>query len=146
MQYKNEIFLITLKSVSFHNIFFQNYIKITKLLRSFHMIFSPKNPLPNIFPSHPQNSELMDKLTASETEAAELKNLVDDLEYELDSAKTRVTKLDCHLSDAMQKLKTFQEGEITVQGGGEGVSKNKVSVIKGSFGVVSCVYYYWKHL
>lgn len=75
----------------------------------------------------------MDKLTAAETEAAELKNLVDDLEYELDSAKTRVQKLDCHLSDAMTKLKTFQEGEITVQGGGEGVSKNKVSAL-----VVSC--------
>ena len=29
-----------------------------------------------------QNSELMDKLTAAETEAAELKNLVDDLEYD----------------------------------------------------------------
>ena len=76
----------------------------------------------------PQNSELMDKLTAAETEAAELKNLVDDLEYELGNAKTRVLKLDCRLSDATQKLKTFQEGEITVQGGGEGVSKNKVSV------------------
>ena len=69
----------------------------------------------------------MDKLTAAETEAAELKNLVDDLEYELGNAKTRVLKLDCRLSDATQKLKTFQEGEITVQGGGEGVSKNKVS-------------------
>ena len=85
-----------------------------------------------------QNSELMDKLTAAETEAAELKNLVDDLEYELGNAKTRVLKLDCRLSDATQKLKTFQEGEITVQGGGEGVSKNKVSVTGAYWGPFEC--------
>ena len=85
----------------------------------------------------------MDKLTAAETEAAELKNLVDDLEYELGNAKTRVLKLDCRLSDATQKLKTFQEGEITVQGGGEGVSKNKVSGARGCRCILGTFCRYW---
>ena len=74
-----------------------------------------------------QNAELTDKLAASETEVAELKNQVEDLEYHLNSATQRVDKLDRHLADTMQKLKTYQEGEIKVQGGGEGVSKNKVN-------------------
>ncbi|KAK2140818.1 hypothetical protein LSH36_1238g00029 [Paralvinella palmiformis] len=76
-----------------------------------------------------KNAELTDKLAASETEVAELKNQVEDLEYHLNSATQRVDKLDRHLADTMQKLKTYQEGEIKVQGGGEGVSKNKFNEI-----------------
>jgi len=57
---------------------------------------------------------------------AELKNQVEDLEYQLAIATNRVDKLDKHLGDAQTKLKTYQEGEIKVTGGGEGVSKNKV--------------------
>ena len=73
-----------------------------------------------------QNSELSDKLTAAETEAAEQKNQVEELEYNLNSASHRVEKLDRHLADTMLRLKTYEEGEIKVDGGGEGVSKNKV--------------------
>lgn len=70
----------------------------------------------------------MDNLGATETEVAELKNKVDDLEYYLAAERQTVDKLDRHLSAALQKMKTYQEGEIKVQGGGEGVSKNKVSL------------------
>lgn len=77
-----------------------------------------------------KNSDLVDSLGAAETEVAELKNKVDDLEYHLAAERQVVDKLDKHLSDALQKLKTYQEGEIKVQGGGEGVSKNKVSPLK----------------
>ncbi len=73
-----------------------------------------------------QNSEVTDKLNAAETEAAELKNKIEDFEYNLDAATTKVDKFDRHLADAYLKIKTFEEGDITVQGGGEGVSKKKV--------------------
>ena len=90
-------------------------------------LYSSSSVYCKYFLSHQQNAELTDKLAASETEVAELKNQVEDLEYHLNSATQRVDKLDRHLADTMQKLKTYQEGEIKVQGGGEGVSKNKVS-------------------
>lgn len=67
-------------------------------------------------------------MAAAETEVAELKNQVEDLEYHLANANHHVEKLDRHLSETMAKLKTYQEGEIKVQGGGEGVSKDKVSI------------------
>ena len=73
-----------------------------------------------------QHSEILDKLAAAETEAAELKNKNDDMEYNLEIATTKVDKFDRHLADAYQKIKTFEEGAITVAGGGEGVSKKKV--------------------
>lgn len=72
-------------------------------------------------------------MVAAETEVAELKNQVEDLEYHLASANHRVEKLDKHLSETMAKLKTYQEGEIKVQGGGEGVSKDKVITVFGQF-------------
>lgn len=77
-----------------------------------------------------QNSELMDKLTAAETETAELHNNVEELEYNLDVSRTRIDKYDRHLSDAMAKVRTYEEGTVTIQGGGEGVSRKKVSHCK----------------
>ena len=69
---------------------------------------------------------MSEKLTAAETEAAETRNQVEELEYNLSTATDRIDKLDRHLVSATAKLATYQEGAITVQGGGEGVSKNKV--------------------
>lgn len=92
-----------------------------------------QNMVTEIHQSHREltlkNSELQDKVVAAETEVAELKNQVEDLEYHLASANHRVEKLDKHLSETMAKLKTYQEGEIKVQGGGEGVSKDKFNGI-----------------
>lgn len=76
-----------------------------------------------------KNSELSDKLAAAETGVAELRNQVEDVEYQLAGANLQVEKLDRHLADTMQRLHTYQEGEILVQGGGEGVSKNKFNEI-----------------
>ncbi len=74
----------------------------------------------------PQNIELNDKQAAAETEVAEQKNQIEDLQYQLDDSRHQVEKLDRHLADTTQRLRTYQDGEIKVQGGGEGVSKNKV--------------------
>ena len=68
----------------------------------------------------------MDKLTAAETETAELHNKVEDLEYNYDASKARIDKYDRHLADAMSKVRTYEEGTVTIQGGGEGVSRKKV--------------------
>ncbi|XP_069135020.1 E3 ubiquitin-protein ligase Bre1-like [Argopecten irradians] len=78
-------------------------------------------------------SELQDKLTAAETEIAELKNKMDDLEYNFEKADSRAEKLDRHLADACQKLQSYQESTtiIPVEGGKSitGVSKNKLDEI-----------------
>ena len=68
----------------------------------------------------------MEKLAAAETEVEELKNKQEDLEYSLDNATSKVEKLDRYLCEAYQKLHTLEEGKVTVEGGGEGVSKKKV--------------------
>ena len=73
-----------------------------------------------------QNAELLDRLAAAETEAAELKNNVDDLEYNLENATLKVDRLDRHLTDANAKIMTYEEGNVTVEGGGAGVSRRKV--------------------
>ena len=78
-----------------------------------------------------QNSELEDKLTAEETVAAELRHKDDELEYELNKSVEKIDKLDRHLAEATQTLRTYMDGNVTVSGGGEGVSKNKVTELIG---------------
>ena len=76
-----------------------------------------------------QNSELQDRLAAAETEAAELKNQVDDLEYQLSNANHRVDKLDRHLADVATKLKSYEANDVKVPTAGasaETVTKTKV--------------------
>ena len=77
-------------------------------------------------------AELQDKLTAAETEIAELNNKMDDNEYNLDKAKNQVDKLDRHLAEAMQKLRSYEDTTIIqVDGSGKGitgVAKSKVRV------------------
>ncbi|XP_056644627.1 E3 ubiquitin-protein ligase Bre1 isoform X2 [Diorhabda carinulata] len=54
-------------------------------------------------------SELQDTRTARETENAELKNQIDDLQYELDKVRNRNDKLETHLAEAVEKLKAYHQ-------------------------------------
>lgn len=70
-------------------------------------------------------------MAAAETEAAELKNQVDDLEYQLSNANRRVDKLDRHLANAVAKVKSYEANEVKVpttgaSGTPETVTKTKV--------------------
>lgn len=50
-------------------------------------------------------SEQQDSVTAKETEIAELKNQIDDLQYELEKVRLRNDKLENHFAEAIEKLK-----------------------------------------
>lgn len=70
-------------------------------------------------------------MAAAETEAAELKNQVDDLDYQLSNANHRVDKLDRHLANAVAKVKSYEASEVKVpttgaSGTTETVAKTKV--------------------
>ncbi|KAL3268410.1 hypothetical protein HHI36_007525 [Cryptolaemus montrouzieri] len=54
-------------------------------------------------------TELQDSVTAKETEIAELKNQIDDLQYEFDKVRNRNDKLETHLAEAIEKLKTYNQ-------------------------------------
>lgn len=54
-------------------------------------------------------SELQDTMTGKDTLAAELRNQVDDLQYELNKVQARNDKLEHHLGEAIEKLKAFQQ-------------------------------------
>ncbi|XP_077996281.1 E3 ubiquitin-protein ligase BRE1A-like [Glandiceps talaboti] len=68
-------------------------------------------------------AELSDKLLASETKTAELSNLVDNLQYDLDKARQRADKLENLLSDALSKLKMYRDADGA---GGISVSQGKL--------------------
>lgn len=53
--------------------------------------------------------ELQDTLTGKETEAAELQNQIDDLQYELGKIRLRNDKLENHLAEAIEKLKSYHQ-------------------------------------
>lgn len=53
--------------------------------------------------------ELQDTLTGKETEAAELHNQIDDLQYELGKIRLRNDKLENHLAEAIEKLKSYHQ-------------------------------------
>uniref|UniRef100_A0A8D8LKE6 E3 ubiquitin protein ligase n=1 Tax=Cacopsylla melanoneura TaxID=428564 RepID=A0A8D8LKE6_9HEMI len=50
-------------------------------------------------------SELQDAVNGKETEGAELRNQIDDLQYELSKVQARNDKLETHLCEAMEKVK-----------------------------------------
>ncbi|XP_054724010.1 E3 ubiquitin-protein ligase BRE1A-like isoform X2 [Uloborus diversus] len=52
-------------------------------------------------------AEMNDKLAAQEIANAELKNHIEDLEYDLSKTKLREEKLDMHLSECLTKLKSY---------------------------------------
>jgi len=54
-------------------------------------------------------SELQDTIMGKDTLAAELRNQVDDLQYELNKVRARNDKLEHHLGEAIEKLKAFQQ-------------------------------------
>jgi E3 ubiquitin-protein ligase BRE1 len=68
-------------------------------------------------------AELQDSLTGKETEAAELRNQIDDLQYELLKVQSRNDKLENHLAEAIEKLKTYQQ----IHGDDKGVVKPVVT-------------------
>ncbi|CAH1802344.1 unnamed protein product [Owenia fusiformis] len=75
-------------------------------------------------------SELQEKFNAAETAVAELRNQVEDLEYEYEKTASRNDKLHMHLSEATEKLKGLKESKTMIVEGGsgkaiEGVPKNK---------------------
>ena len=52
---------------------------------------------------------MQEQLTAKETEAAELQNRVDDLDYELQKKRHRADSLENHLAEALEKNKLIQQ-------------------------------------
>ncbi|XP_060571175.1 E3 ubiquitin-protein ligase Bre1-like [Ruditapes philippinarum] len=94
------------------------------------------NMVTDLHQRHHENTlkvaELQDKLTAAETEIAELKNQSEDLEYNYQVSSQRAEKLDRYLSDAFQKLQTYEDKNVIQLEGGKsvtGVSKNKFDEI-----------------
>ena len=58
---------------------------------------------------------MQEQLTAKETEAAELQNRVDDLDYELQKKRHRADSLENHLAEALEKIKLLQTAQQTAQ-------------------------------
>ena len=52
---------------------------------------------------------MQEQLTAKETEAAELQNRIDDLDYELQKRRHRADSLENHLAEALEKIKGLQQ-------------------------------------
>ena len=52
---------------------------------------------------------MQEQLTAKETEAAEMQNRVDDLDYELQKRRQRADSLENHLAEALEKIKILQK-------------------------------------
>uniref|UniRef100_A0AAG5D7E4 E3 ubiquitin protein ligase n=1 Tax=Anopheles atroparvus TaxID=41427 RepID=A0AAG5D7E4_ANOAO len=67
-------------------------------------------------------SEYQDMLNGKETEAAELRNQIDDLQYELEKVRCRNDKLENHLAEAIEKLKAYHQlhGGDPLSGGSTG--------------------------
>jgi len=82
-------------------------------------------------------SELQDTITGKDTLAAELRNQVDDLQYELNKVRARNDKLEHHLGEAVEKLKAFQQIHGTDEKGSNkpntlvasSVSQTKVKIL-----------------
>lgn len=66
-----------------------------------------------------QISELQDKVTAAETLSAELKNKVDDMEYEADKSEQKIDRLERLLAEKNQKLQYYTDtgATVTLEGG-----------------------------
>ena len=65
-----------------------------------------------------QLSENQDKLTASETEIAELKNKVDDLEYMYEKKDNKCDSYERKIQELTEKVQLYQEtsGNVPVSG------------------------------
>ncbi|XP_055912890.1 E3 ubiquitin-protein ligase Bre1 [Eupeodes corollae] len=69
--------------------------------------------------------EYQDALTAKETENAELKNQIDELQYDLEKIHCRNDKLENHLAEAIEKLKAYHQMHGDP-------SKSTTSAVKGT--------------
>lgn len=56
-----------------------------------------------------QVAQLQDAVNSRDTENAELKNQIDDLQYELMKVRSRNDKLENHLAEAIEKLKSYHQ-------------------------------------
>lgn len=56
-----------------------------------------------------KTKEYQDATTAKETENAELKNQIDELQYDLEKVRCRNDKLENHLAEAIEKLKVYHQ-------------------------------------
>uniref|UniRef100_A0A182PRB6 E3 ubiquitin protein ligase n=1 Tax=Anopheles epiroticus TaxID=199890 RepID=A0A182PRB6_9DIPT len=78
-------------------------------------------------------SEYQDMLNGKETEAAELRNQIDDLQYELEKVRCRNDKLENHLAEAIEKLKAYHQlhGGDPLSGGSGGGDAGRQSSLAG---------------
>ncbi|CAK1545167.1 unnamed protein product [Leptosia nina] len=58
-------------------------------------------------------AQLQDAVNSRDTENAELKNQIDDLQYELMKVRSRNDKLENHLAEAIEKLKSYHQSGTT---------------------------------
>ncbi|XP_049867438.1 E3 ubiquitin-protein ligase Bre1 [Pectinophora gossypiella] len=58
-------------------------------------------------------AQLQDAVNSRDTENAELKNQIDDLQYELLKVRSRNDKLENHLAEAIEKLKSYHQSGAT---------------------------------
>lgn len=82
-------------------------------------------------------SELQDLVTGKDTEGAELRNQIDDLQYELLKVTARNDKLENHLAEAVEKIKTYKQ----LQSEDKGVDKGKPVVTSVSQKKVHFTYF-----
>ncbi|XP_013195879.2 E3 ubiquitin-protein ligase Bre1 [Amyelois transitella] len=61
-------------------------------------------------------ARLQDAVNSRDTENAELKNQIDDLQYELMKVRSRNDKLENHLAEAIEKLKSYHQSGATAPG------------------------------
>ncbi|XP_028163425.1 E3 ubiquitin-protein ligase Bre1 isoform X2 [Ostrinia furnacalis] len=59
-------------------------------------------------------ARLQDAVNSRDTENAELKNQIDDLQYELMKVRSRNDKLENHLAEAIEKLKSYHQSGATI--------------------------------
>ncbi|CAG9585172.1 unnamed protein product [Danaus chrysippus] len=59
-------------------------------------------------------AQLQDAVNSRDTENAELKNQIDDLQYELMKVRSRNDKLENHLAEAIEKLKSYHQSGTSV--------------------------------
>lgn len=63
--------------------------------------------------------ELQDLVNGKDTEAAELRNQIDDLQYEVRKVTARNDKLENALAEAVEKIKTYKQMQQTEEKGPE---------------------------
>ena len=85
-----------------------------------------------------QISELQDKVTAAETESAELRHKLEDVEYEVDRAAEKADRLERMLEEKTQKLLYYTDTGSTVRiEGGKATTGLTRARVSGFHGLIS---------